>query len=250
MALDLNDKTGNGHTLTNSGVAEYTSDFPYAAITKAGSWVASEEDQMYTADAADLRFTSDFTLQCWLNPTDLPASDNFFAILSRVDGTTGASQYGFNFRNPSGTRKLALIISNGATFETNQINHTPTTGAWHHYAVVWTSSTTTVEFFLDGVSLGTATGSVNPQAGTNEFTIGSQTHSNPTNQPGTYYNGKIADIRLYNVARTGAHIAADYNKLLTTASTDWANLKAWWPYQTVNTNPATATGGAFLQNFV
>ncbi len=65
-ALDLNDKSGNGNTLTNVGGDEITTNLPFVASTEAVGLVAANSDRLYASDSVSLSITGDY----WGTHTD------------------------------------------------------------------------------------------------------------------------------------------------------------------------------------
>ena len=160
-----------------------------------------------------------------MKPTSNPTTNNAMLYLDRYDGFTGQTAWQFGTYNNSGTMQLRLIVSNdGTSFNVHPVNYTPTTGAWHHYAVVFTAASHKAEFFVDGVSVGSdSSGSITSiKSSTLPLTIGGQS--------GSYYDGKMDEVRIWNVARTSTAISGDYNNELTGSET---GLQAYYPFETL-----------------
>src|SRR4029079_789318 len=93
---------------------------------------------------------------------------------------------------------------------------------WHHVAVTYDSTTGVWVLYLDGVQDATAT----VAAGTNTRVprsdsiqhAGIGTAMNSTGSQSGFWNGRIDEVRIWNVARTAAQISANRNLELTSGT--------------------------------
>ena len=115
-----------------------------------------------------------------------------------------------------------------------------TIGVWKHVAVTWTAASHIAEFFLNGTSLGTSSGAYTAISDNgSSFVIGSQ-----DTDLGSYYNGQMDEVRLWNVVRSVSDI---YNYKDTQISPTANGLAAYyqlnnlWSDSTANANDLTAT---------
>ena len=161
--------------------------------------------------------TGDFTWEAWFKASDLNLAEN------RMVAQTG---WAWNDpgrlmlavrkhkNNPApGEPAIEAFYYNGGN--KRLIGSTVVTEGWHHAALV--RSGTTISLYLDGVFETNATDYVNATpsgASTAPFLIG----------PAFY--GSLAEVRLWNVARTAAEIAAAKGKRL--AGTE-PGLLGYWP---------------------
>lgn len=117
-----------------------------------------------------------------------------------------------------------------------------TTGAWQHVAVSWVASTSTATFFLNGVSLGTSTGTLTAiHNNASVFSIGANIVAVYAN----FFNGLMDDPRLWNTVRSEAQIFANKDIQLGGAETGLAayyKLNAAYTDSTANTNNLTSAG--------
>ena len=99
---------------------------------------------------------------------------------------------------------LRLAIS--STGSNSEIYSKPVTlqiNNWQHVAVVWNSLTSTAEFFLNGVTLGTQTGSLTAiHQNLGAFYVGC--YKNAT-VPAGFYDGLIDEVRVWSVTKTAAN---------------------------------------------
>jgi len=138
------------------------------------------------------------------------------------------------------TYQLRLwISSNGTVQETLARTCDLTLNSWKHLAVTWTAASHSAEFFLNGNSLGTSSGSYTSISdNTSAFAIGSQ-----DTDLGSYFNGQIDECRLWNIVRTVDEIYS-YKDVQISASTvglvGYWQLNNDWADQTASNNTLTA----------
>jgi len=127
------------------------------------------------------------------------------------------------------TYQLRFWVSSDGT-TTNQetlaktLTADPTLAKWYRYAVTWDASASTATFYVDGVSLGTATGSKTAiydstallQLGCNDDTAGTAEN---------FLDGKVDDVRLFNDIRTESELLT-FKETELGAST--AGLQGYW----------------------
>lgn len=235
MAIDLNDKTANGNNLTNNGAAEVSSGLPFAQSQTAVDLESTETDYLEAADSASLSITGNMTLECWVNFESTPASGNFMWFLSKWAGTGNQRSFIWGLQNNGGTLRQFVGLSQDGTTGAGQLdeiafNWTPTTDSWYHLALTVTpgnAASTEVEFFIDGTSQGN--GTVVTDGGitaifnsTAVFRISGDADS------ASLFDGKIDDVRVWNIVRSQAQIDANKGIELTGEE---ANLVAYWPFE-------------------
>lgn len=228
MALDLNDKTANGNNLTNSGAAEYTSDFPFAGKSEAIALVRSESDYLRAADSATLSLTGDLSLEAWVKFDTTPSSGQLYDVLAKWNGSSllGKSFY-FLVYNNSGTIQLWFIKSpEGLTEHDVHVDWTPSTNTWYQLAI--TKSSSTVKFYVDAVQQGTDQTLTNATIADTAtvFQIGANEYPDGTANP---FDGKMTEIRVWSSVRTQSEINSKKNTELTGSET---GLNAYWPFET------------------
>jgi hypothetical protein len=227
MALDLNDKSPNGNNLTNVGAAEVTTGLPFAASTEAVDLEASESDYLQANDSPSLSITGDLTIECWVKFESLPAVGNDMAFVAKWGDAAGERSYLFRISNSSGTYQLQFWTStDGTNYEgkTKNLSSAPSLGTWYHYAVTFDASTATAEFFVNGSSIGTNTGTHTSIADTSQVL-----HLGKGSETTWYLDGMLDEVRIWNDIRTSTEISDNYQKELSGAE---ANLVAYWPFET------------------
>lgn len=213
---------------------------------------ASSSQCAYIEDASQtgLDLSDDFTIEAWVNWESLPSSGNIHFIAEK--GTVSDISYHFRLYNNAGTYRLEAVVSNnGTNYDYVYCNiTTPTTGTWYHYAVTCDISNavaTEFEFFVDGVSQGNGTVSVDGSVTSlnnngRRFYIGALEGYSTTSDK--FLDGKIDEVRVWNVIRSDADINT-YKRKDVTGQT---GLVAYWKFnnsaldETSNNNDLTLFG--------
>jgi hypothetical protein len=118
---------------------------------------------------------------------------------------------------------------------------TITTNKWTHVAVTYDAATTTMKLYRDGLLVNTNTGVASNYTSENTY-IGSHAGA------GSYLQGTVDEVRLWNVARTQAQLKQN---LLNPPANNASNLVAYYKLNDGSGSSATnSTGGAngTLQN--
>jgi hypothetical protein len=119
-----------------------------------------------------------------------------------------------------------------------------TTGSWYHLAISWDASDAQAEFFWQGVSQGTSTGSVTAiHNNGSDFHVGAMENSGGSKA--NFMDGKVDEVRVWNTERTVAQIYSNKDTEIAVAS---AGLAAYYQFDnavtdgTSNANDLTASG--------
>ena len=188
-------------------------------------------------------FTDDFTCEAWVKLESYTQG----AIISRYNGTNGFECY------VTGSGQITLLGHSGASGNYRQVTtyQSIPLGRWVHIAAcldMSTYTTATSPIYIDGVSVPVALsqGGTNPtsltQAG--DLQLGA---SNST----LFFDGKLADVRLWSVVRTASQIRDNMNNQLTGAE---SNLVGYWKLDggftdaTSNANNMTGQNAAVATN--
>lgn len=206
--------------------------------------VASSSQYASIANASQtgLGITGDITIQAWVRFTTLPSSGNRMMIVSKNGGTSNRAWY-FALYNSSGTLRLQLYSSSsGSNEDSEEVDFTPVTGIWYHVAVTQTG--TSIKFYVNGRQKGsTITGSFSSFASNSEDVIVGAGKTTSTSI-GSYLDGFIDNVRIFNDVRTQAEIDTDAHAITVSD----ANLKAEWRFDNQyadtsgNNNNLTASG--------
>ena len=178
----------SGDTTASS---ESVNGFTTGAITFDGSG-----DFLYTSHSNDYDFGSgDFTVEAWVRPTNATQTDpSMVALWNFPDGRRSWGIFGNTGGSPTSYNGAVRgTVSPDGQFATRtEITGTLTLNSWNHVAFVRNGNT--LNFFINGVSQGTAsyTGSVynNTSDGVMIGAMGDSAGGN------NYFNGNISNVRV------------------------------------------------------
>jgi len=196
------------------------------------------DDFVSIAGSASLQMSSSMTMEAWINP-DSPTNTTRIIV------------------NKEGEYEMALLadgslnfaFAEGTAWSWHSTGIIINRNAWTHVAITYDAGV--VSCYVNGTSVHTEILSTTTigdvYAGMNELRIGGRTN-NPVNQ---YFNGQIAEVRVWNVARSQAEIAGAMNATLTGAE---AGLAGYWALddntgltaadRSANANHGTLVNGA------
>jgi hypothetical protein len=148
------------------------------------------DDLVSVADAPSLALTTSGTLSAWVKPDDKRLDDPVF---SKGDGY-GLFAADYNTLAPSGFIGREWLIS-----ESDLV-----TGDWTHVAVTFDQGAPSA-IYVDGVAVPSwsAQASADPISADGPLTVGAATAF------GNWFDGRIDDVRVYDVALTATEVAAD-----------------------------------------
>lgn len=155
------------------------------------------------ADFPESGILGDFTIQFWLNPTDVALGNRY--IVSKFDFGTDKRMYAI-FR-PNSSDEISITVSDnglGAAPRTTT-NCNLVSGIWAHLAIVYDSVAGSAIFYKNGVLL-TDDGTVLEQGAFDTdatFRIGALDGDN-------YVSGSIFNLALFNDKRTAGEILVSY----------------------------------------
>lgn len=172
-----------------------------------------------TADADDLDLTTDFTIEMWIRPLNEglgPAQH----LLSKWGSVSNAAYYMAIAGGHSTDRTLELGTrdSPGGSNTVVQGNVPLQNDIWQHVAAVFDNGE--VRLYVDGQLDTVQTGPHVPQVTSQAVSLGRERSRNPN-----WYSGLVDEVRIWNVARTAAEIAATMNVSLTGSE---PGLVAYW----------------------
>jgi len=174
------------------------------------------------ASQTGLDFTGDLTVEAWVKVESTPGVSQDYMIISKL-AAAGHKSYFWSYRDQSGTKKIALgLTDDGTTLSEVTWNKTLSTGIWHHLAVTYDASAGQAELYVDGSSEGTRTGLDTSIYNSDAAFIVGATENDIT---GCAFDGKIDDVRAWNDIRTSAEISTNYQKELTGNE---ENLQGYW----------------------
>ncbi|MGI6278201.1 MAG: DUF2341 domain-containing protein [Patescibacteria group bacterium] len=194
-ADEVIDSSGNGNHGQGVGATPPTTG---AGKFGNGGLFDGSDDLVKITHTDTFNFDSDeITISTWINPTSLNTND--FII--------GKSQSynGFSLRlDSSNASYLEFYIGDGSSyyFTSDQKAHGMTTGNW--YQVTATFNGSTMDLFVNGESIGSASANFSPSWGTHDLIIGADAAED------NEIPGKIDEVRIYNRALSPAEVKALY----------------------------------------
>ena len=154
MAIDLNDKTANGNTLTNNGAAEVSTSLPFAQSSTAVDLENADSDNLSAVDSVSLSVTGNLTLEGWFKFESLPSGGNRMYLLGK-NGAAADRGYRFALFDNAGTNEMEISISGDGTATTVKVvTWVASVDTWYHLAVVYTAAAGTADFYVNGVAQG------------------------------------------------------------------------------------------------
>ena len=236
----------NGGTL-NGGVDTITqsitlgvtavNDAPLAADDRPSLSFDGVDDYVSVPNSASLVMSATMTVEAWISPD---VSSNARQMIANKEGEYELAIFADG--------SLNFAFAEGGAWNWHSTGTTISRNAWTHVAVTYDAGLVTT--YVNGVSVNsqsmatTTIGDVYP--GLNELRIGARSN----NPAGQYFDGQIAEMRVWNVARSPAQIAGAMNSTLTGAET---GLAGYWAFndntgavaidRTANANNGTLVNG-------
>ena len=146
-----------------------------------------------TANHADFQFgAGDFTVEAWVNFAALPTAGNSMYLVNRYNLAADQRSWGISLINQAGVYSLRVPLStagtSGSTTVAVEATWQPTLGVWYHIAA--SRSAGTIYLFIDGAVAASAANTTNCFVGTATLRVGA------TDDPISYFNGYIDDVRI------------------------------------------------------
>ncbi len=204
----LDEASGNAsdsvgvNTLTNNNAATFV-----AGKINNGAKLVNASNQFFSiTDAAQvgLDLVGDLTYCLWTNFATLPTGN--YGFVSKWLATTDKS-FSFYYHNNLGVYSFIFVnTADGATVGSASINYTLPLSVWLYVSLVYTATLGQIEVFLNGLSIGTATGTLATSIynGVADFEVG--------NTPATAsIDGIIDEVGIWSRALTTTEVSELYN---------------------------------------
>jgi hypothetical protein len=200
-----------------------------------------ESDQQQFLSIADpaqsgLDLTSDFTIEMWVNFEEQTGggvkSRQTLVDKRDSDPETDRAYLIEVFELPGSVPVVLSRDGSGGAETVALFSWFPNPNHWYHVAFVYDADGDAphgrVEFFIDGVSQGTV-GSQVPSIHDSpaSFNIGATNSPVPPDAQ-RFFDGKIADVRVWSVERSAADIAENFSKELTGVE---IGLEGYWRFE-------------------
>lgn len=164
----------------------------------------------FTADSSEYgsvarEIFEDFSIEFWFKSTQgIGTSDNWYGGAGLVDAevTDVTGDFGVSLR---GDGKVVAGVGGGSDISIVSTSGAYNDGAWHHVVFTRTRSSGALQLYVDGVSVGTATGStvlLTTPANINFGRI--QTGRN-------YLEGSLDEVAVYDTSLSAATVTAHYS---------------------------------------
>ena len=157
-----------------------------------GSLVFDGNDD-YVSFPSGYSSTDNLTYEAWVNPSDL---SGFRVILNHDSWNTGYVH--FQFAN-----NLLQFALNGESDQYSTYNFNANT--WYQIAAVYSKSSKTVSFYVNGALTNTENYSNPPSVTNTNLKMGSWDGNS------RFFNGKMGLVRIYNSALTSQEILTNFN---------------------------------------
>lgn len=199
---NASDSSPNANNLTNNGTVTYST----GKLANAAYFDGTSGMYFSRANASltGLKNTGDQTISLWAYFTNgSPASGTFYAMVSLE--ATSAPAYNIGYGNEGGTLRFQYVTSSGGGSQTaGRVSYTLSSGTWYHIVFTYKSSTSGIEVFINGTSVGTATASAVKTADGN-FQIGK------TSGFGNTMYGRLDEVNVWSRVLTSSEITQLYN---------------------------------------
>ncbi len=189
------DRSGNGNTGTLTSMNRSTS-IDGGVLGQALIFDGSSDYVDMGATPSSLNLTGSLSVSAWIKPDTFGGGDRGRIVDSGGAGTDG---FAFNVDDFNGTDALGFFPGTGPLTSNNSVI---TLGVWQHVAVSYNGTTAT--FYVNGVSVGSDTGSP-PLSTSANFLIGDRAVNNDRQ-----FDGLIDDVRVYNRALTAEEVKQLY----------------------------------------
>lgn len=192
---------------------------------------------------SSINFTSDFTIEAWINLESLPAPADNYSILTQWRESSRGFIYSYS--NTNGVKKLRLKMQNAqntSKFE-KTISFNLIENRWYHVAVSYDASLGGAVFFVDGQDVGSVNGlPIGANDSTADILIGHDSNYGS----GSSFDGKIDEIRIWNEVRTESQIRENMFSIINIGD----SLQSSWSFNnnfgdsTSNRNQLSGKNGA------
>ena len=187
------DLSGNG----NNGTLENG-----VAWSSEGLKFDGGDDYIDCGNNENLNIANVITLEAWIKTT---SSDELYeSIVSKGGYTDVNSNYDFGVRTQPVPSLYFYWKADGTYYGTEVVCSVLTDGKFHHVVGI-RDNAYNLEFFVDGVSIGTDTGSLAPVDGGQNIHIG-------LGKTGHNYNGSIDSVSIYNQAKSADEVTWLYRE--------------------------------------
>ena len=238
VSFVVSDGVSSSNTASRNVAVSAVNDAPVAADDRLGVNFDGVDDYVSVPSSASLVMSTTLTMESWVNP-DTSASGP--QIILNKEGEYEMAIFADG--------SLNFAIAEGGVWNWHNTGAIIARNAWTHVALTYDAGVVTT--YVNGVSVDTqsllTTTIDDVYPGLNELRIGGRSN----NPAGQYFDGRIADVRVWNVVRSQPQIAGAMNSTLTGAE---SGLAGCWTLddnsgvvaadKTANGNTGTLVNGA------
>ncbi len=165
------------------------------------------DDLLDCGNGSSLQITGNkITLEAWINVSEFKSQPFAGSVIVKDQGSNSS---GYMIRC-GGNGIINFNIGNGSWHEINSPANSVQLNSWHHVAATYDG--TSMNIYVDG--------EVKAQTNISGLNIGNAVNSNlligeSPGFPGRVFNGKIDEVRIWNVARSQSQIQSTMNIILT-----------------------------------
>jgi len=200
------DSSGSGNTGTITSAA-FTQNTPFKGRLLSGDFDTSLDfraasSRVTVTDQANLRLTSAMTFAAWIKPYSF-GSGGTARLINKIPNTAGYQVLFLN-NTSQGTFRFSEF---GGNYDAN--GNSITLNVWQHMVITFdkTLSSNQINFYINGINVGSATKTTDIATDTSDLIIGDQ------GAGGKVHDGLIDDLRLYNVGLTPAQVLNLYKRI-------------------------------------
>ena len=164
-------------------------------------------DYVNVPNASNLNLTSQGTISVWINPSTLTQGSYAGLVSKALGGSTNQQSYGLSWRQVSNAF-WGEICNGSGTYNQVTAPFPTVANVWYNIVFTWNGSQLVI--YNNGVSVGTLTQTINCQALATDLTIGGYTYKGAGGS-NEYFNGKISNVKLYNIGLTATEVQQNYN---------------------------------------
>jgi len=199
------------------------------------------DDYVNVPYATNQNLTSQGTISVWINPATV-TQGNFAGLVAQcTGGNVNMQAYTLSWRQVSGAM-YGQICNGLGTY--NEIYAALPTIANIWYNIVFTWNGSQLNMYNNGVVIGTTTQTINKQVLATDLTIGGFTYKGAGGAD-EYFNGKIANVKLYNRGFTSSEVLQNYQaeqyRFETPAGPVTNGLLLYWDAGNLDSYPGTGT---------
>jgi hypothetical protein len=212
--LDTLTGTGSPIAFEVNDIAENSSYIVYSEVVDNGQalYLPGSEDHLNVVAPGSFDYSGGYTLSAWIK-AGWTNSTNAYEPIFSIGNSTSCDVEIYVGNN---TSQLTLVHNrdNSGTLDYEYSALLPTDGEYFHLAVTYDAPSQVIRVFVNGVQTFAVGNFLAPlRTGGSEIVFGELTRNTFASSQ-NYFDGYIDDIRVYDVARTGAEILSDMSRCL------------------------------------